>query len=261
MTAPTCSKCGDTGSLSGDIDGFLDCVSCDAAQRRNEMRNYLQGLSPLMHAESEAWAAYQFALSRSVAAQPSEVVQPVPELREVLRDALASGLAQTYGCSRTWNAWNVGTMTEEDFYPVDECDEILDDLCDLAIDALGPFADPIAAPIAAVSAAPSGEVEEQLRGEGWLRAMSDVSALLPCSYYMDPPDGGSVTVIEQVERMAKDAARYRWLSMSSVGQWMHPIVVEPLRDRKFNRINYIGPLSGCVLDAAIDAAIATGEKK
>lgn len=36
-------------------------------------------------------------------------------------------------------------------------------------------------------------------------------ALLPGTYYMDPPDGGSVTVLGQVERMAKDAARYQWL--------------------------------------------------
>lgn len=63
----------------------------------------------------------------------------------------------------------------------------------------------------------------------------------------------------EVER---DAERYRWLRESSVGQWTHPIVVEQLRDRKFDRINYIGPLSGCALDAAIDAAkSAQGEKK
>ncbi len=55
------------------------------------------------------------------------------------------------------------------------------------------------------------DAEEQAQGEGWLRAMSDISALLPGVYYMDPPDGGSVPVLEQVRRMAKDAARYRWL--------------------------------------------------
>ena len=38
-----------------------------------------------------------------------------------------------------------------------------------------------------------------------------VAALLPGPYYMDPPDGGSVTVIEQLRRMAADAARYRWI--------------------------------------------------
>lgn len=33
---------------------------------------------------------------------------------------------------------------------------------------------------------------------------------------MDPPDGGSVTVFEQLQRMAKDAERYRWLRDKAV---------------------------------------------
>jgi len=36
-------------------------------------------------------------------------------------------------------------------------------------------------------------------------------ALLPGVTYMDPPDGGSVSVLEQFRRMSQDAARYRWL--------------------------------------------------
>ena len=40
-------------------------------------------------------------------------------------------------------------------------------------------------------------------------AMANV---LPGHYYMDPPDGGDVPVLEQLRRMAKDAERYRdWL--------------------------------------------------
>lgn len=41
------------------------------------------------------------------------------------------------------------------------------------------------------------------------------AAALPGPLYMDPPGGGSVTVGEQIERMAKDAARYRWLLQNS----------------------------------------------
>ncbi|MGP5885941.1 hypothetical protein ACTXY5_14570 [Pseudomonas aeruginosa] len=41
-----------------------------------------------------------------------------------------------------------------------------------------------------------------------------VSAL-PGTYYMDPPDGGNVSIPEQIRRMAKDAARYRWLIASA----------------------------------------------
>ena len=38
-----------------------------------------------------------------------------------------------------------------------------------------------------------------------------VIAVLPGPYYMDPPDGGDVPIIEQLRRMAKDAERYRYL--------------------------------------------------
>ena len=37
----------------------------------------------------------------------------------------------------------------------------------------------------------------------------ELCALLPGSHYMDPPDGGSVSVMEQLRRMAEDAAQYR----------------------------------------------------
>ena len=41
------------------------------------------------------------------------------------------------------------------------------------------------------------------------KLLAALTALLPGTYYMDPPDGGSVTLLEQLERMAKDAERYR----------------------------------------------------
>lgn len=97
-----------------------------------------------------------------------------------------------------------------------------------------------------LEAPPAGEVEEQLRGEGWLAAMDKITALLPGTYYMDPPDGGSVSVLEQVERMAKDAARYRYL-----------------RDAKDDlSIELLIKIEegGAVMDAAIDYAMAQGDK-
>ena len=42
-----------------------------------------------------------------------------------------------------------------------------------------------------------------------IKQESERMALLPGPWYMDDPDGGSVTVIEQFRRMAQDAARYR----------------------------------------------------
>lgn len=39
-----------------------------------------------------------------------------------------------------------------------------------------------------------------------------LSALLPGTYYMDPPDGGDVSLLEQLRRMAEDARRWRAVS-------------------------------------------------
>lgn len=53
--------------------------------------------------------------------------------------------------------------------------------------------------------------------------------LLPGTYYMDPPDGGDVTILEQLKRIAEDAARYRWIRsrkglvlQSDCGIWTRP---------------------------------------
>jgi hypothetical protein len=44
---------------------------------------------------------------------------------------------------------------------------------------------------------------------GYSVSDADIEALLPGTLYMDPPDGGSVTLLEQLQRMAEDAAKYR----------------------------------------------------
>ncbi|WP_412021498.1 hypothetical protein [Burkholderia cepacia] len=38
---------------------------------------------------------------------------------------------------------------------------------------------------------------------------AELASLLPGTYYMDPPDGGNVSLLEQLRRMADDAALYR----------------------------------------------------
>ena len=88
----------------------------------------------------------------------------------------------------------------------------------------------------------------------------DLLNLLPSVYYMDPPDGGSVTVIEQLQRMAKDAERYRWLrDMKSL--YLGP-VVGARRDNLGERHILSAVSLGCsppdteTLDAAIDYAMA-----
>lgn len=44
-TCPNCAHCADTGSLSKDLDGYLDCTHCDVAQERSAL---------------EAWADAQY---------------------------------------------------------------------------------------------------------------------------------------------------------------------------------------------------------
>lgn len=42
--------------------------------------------------------------------------------RQALIDVIAQGLSGTWHCLRVWSAWNVGTMSQDDFSPVDESD-------------------------------------------------------------------------------------------------------------------------------------------
>lgn len=47
--------------------------------------------------------------------------------------------------------------------------------------------------------------------EALRREVDECAATLPGVTYMDPPDGGSPTIAEQLSRMAKDAERYRFM--------------------------------------------------
>ncbi len=84
------------------------------------------------------------------------------------------------------------------------------------------------------------------------RALSEVAAAaLPGVYYMDPPDGGDVSVSEQLRRMAKDAERYRLLRRKFA------IISDLEGHAKFCAINlprptYIAPSSAIELDTALD---------
>ena len=40
--------------------------------------------------------------------------------RDALIDAITQGLHGTWHCTRVWEAWHVGTMSQDDFEPVDE---------------------------------------------------------------------------------------------------------------------------------------------
>jgi hypothetical protein len=80
----------------------------------------------------------------------------------------------------------------------------------------------------------------------------DVSNALPGVYYMDPPDGGSAPLGEQVRRMAVDAARYRWLRGDLCPD--HSVRWTQWEVRCWKAPSWTGDLRRADLDDAIDAA-------
>lgn len=85
-----------------------------------------------------------------------------------------------------------------------------------------------------------------------LDVISEVSAAIPGVTYMDPPDGGDVSIPEQIQRMAKDAERYRWLRTAD--WWVSPLCV--IRDPKQNAKLGSDCPSRDRLDSAIDEAMS-----
>jgi hypothetical protein len=86
---------------------------------------------------------------------------------------------------------------------------------------------------------------------------AELMALLPGSYYMDPPDGGDVSVVEQFRRMAEDAERWRFVRrkvcFSGIGDGTaHMDIINLPISKKFPDL---GEHEACA-DAAIDAALA-----
>jgi len=75
-----------------------------------------------------------------------------------------------------------------------------------------------------------------------LDVIREITAALPGTQYMDPPDGGDVSVHEQVRRMAKDAERYRFLMRELGGSVSQVVMGSPT-------------FSNEDVDAAIDAAL------
>ena len=98
--------------------------------------------------------------------------------------------------------------------------------------------------------------------QGDVVSTDELSALLPGVYYMDPPDGGSVTVLEQVRRMAEDAARYRWLRDKAndppKGMKRDPMV---FRCHPEHELSWSDAVHSKQLDAAIDAAMLAARRE
>lgn len=56
--------------------------------------------------------------------------------------------------------------------------------------------------------------------------------LLPGPYYMDPPDGGDVPIVEQLRRMAADAKKYRELHTPEIVDFLKAVEREALFQRE-----------------------------
>ena len=53
-------------------------------------------------------------------------------------DAIAQALGDAYDCTRAWSAWQVGTMSEDDFVPIVEQPDRLAEIAQAAINAVQP---------------------------------------------------------------------------------------------------------------------------
>jgi hypothetical protein len=79
----------------------------------------------------QGWSRYENAnrLSNSLQEELAALraaVPAIPARRELdataLHDLIAEHLRGTFHCTRVWSAWSYGTMSEDDFGPVDESD-------------------------------------------------------------------------------------------------------------------------------------------
>jgi len=71
--------------------------------------------------------------------QPAAAERLTEDQRMTLRDVIADSLGRTaYFCTRVWEAWNVGTMSRDDFHPITEDNDALLHIVDVVEAALYP---------------------------------------------------------------------------------------------------------------------------
>jgi hypothetical protein len=54
-----CSHCNDTGSLTKDLDGYLDCTHCDIAEQRTELEQWVVKHAKHCDDFTAAWLIFQ----------------------------------------------------------------------------------------------------------------------------------------------------------------------------------------------------------
>lgn len=51
-------------------------------------------------------------------------------------DAIRENLLGVYYCNRVWEAWFVGTMSHEDFIPLEDCEDVIQNITSAVVAAL-----------------------------------------------------------------------------------------------------------------------------
>lgn len=106
-------------SPTGDMVDYFDHVDIEKAllARITELESQL---AQRFDAADMATAAAQ-GLREGGASPSANAGEPRNAIdRDALIDAIAQGLHGTWHCTRVWEAWHVGTMSQDDFEPVDE---------------------------------------------------------------------------------------------------------------------------------------------
>jgi len=52
------------------------------------------------------------------------------EIQEALREVVWKSIKGLYQCDRVWSAWSYGTMTEEDFSPAEDDEDLVNEMGD-----------------------------------------------------------------------------------------------------------------------------------
>ena len=106
-------------SPTGDMVDYFDHVEIEKAllARITELESQL---AQRFDAADMATAAVQ-GFRDGVASLSANAGEPRNAIdRDALIDAIAQGLHGTWHCTRVWEAWHAGTMSQDDFEPVDE---------------------------------------------------------------------------------------------------------------------------------------------
>jgi len=131
------------------------------------------------------------------AASPATRAEPVAltnEHKELVCNAIAEALGDAYDCDRVWSAWNVGTMRQDDFYPVADSPERVAEIADAAIKSIlaAPSVDAQAAVAEGWKLVPHEPTKEMLEAgrEQWHRVgtTTDAWQAMFCAAPAQPTD-------------------------------------------------------------------------